>query len=565
MKQKILGFLVCLILFSSLIFSNYHFIPICHATSTWISPTGYSDPSLEWQNEQYAYDDNVDSYAITTHMVDPHTWAAELYLTVSSINCSKIRIYCNVSIFPSSTTVNISVYKGGTWTEVYSGPPNDYGWQEVSFTQGIVTQAEIEIYNGLDVKDYEGVIEFDFWRVETEPSTISITLATNPSGCNVSLDGGTWYSAPHTWTGLTSGNSHSIQAQSPYTITANQERYVWASWNDSGANPHSVSPTVNTTYTATMTHQWCQNASSSYGTPSNNGVWYNNGATASSSVTTPVSGGTGIRYANDHHTGTGSCPTGTGSSVSYTITSYSTVTFDQWVTQYYFSVTSTYDSPTGQGWYDSGTTTVYSSVTSPSSGHNCIGWTGTGSCPASGSTTNTGTFTINQYSTCIWLWSSPYGSGTVQILFPTHTYFGLPAYGTYITFNTQKTFSNSCRENNYWYFDGYGFQVQAANITITDYFQTATNILKFSITAPSETTSTTKIYVSNKGQPSTIIGATSSSYDIPTKILTMHVSHHSTANIELQWGITPPPPPPPPTPPTEMPSDILNFLHYLWG
>jgi len=160
--------------------------------------------------------------------------------------------------------------------------------------------------------------------------------------------------------------------------------------------------------------QYRQDVSSSYDSPTNNGVWYDAGATASSSVTSPVSGGAGIQYVCNHYTGTGSAPTGSGVSVSYTINAYSTVTFDQWTTQYYFTVSSTYDSATGQGWYNSGSS-VSSSVTRPVSGgtgiqYETTGWTGSGSLSSGGSSgsSTTGSFTITAVSSCTWNWKTQY-------------------------------------------------------------------------------------------------------------------------------------------------------------
>jgi hypothetical protein len=52
----------------------------------------------------------------------------------------------------------------------------------------------------------------------------------------------------------------------------------------------------------------------------------------------------------------------------------------------------------------------------------CAGWTGTGSAPANGSTTNTGSFNMTSDSTLVWLWTTNYwldtatnGSGTVSV------------------------------------------------------------------------------------------------------------------------------------------------------
>ena len=81
-------------------------------------------------------------------------------------------------------------------------------------------------------------------------------------------------------------------------------------------------------------------------------------------------------------------------------------------TQCYLTVTSPYGSPTPQsGWFDSGIV-ITSSVASPASGpmgirYICTGWTGTGSVPASGSTTEV-IFTLNEPSSVTWSWKTQY-------------------------------------------------------------------------------------------------------------------------------------------------------------
>jgi len=221
------------------------------------------------------------------------------------------------------------------------------------------------------------------------PPPITITLATTPlTSCNVRLDSGTWYSAPHDYTDITPSSSHSIEVQDPYIVTPSQEQYVWASWSDSGANPHNVAPATNTTYTATMTHQWYFLVSSTYDSPTGTG-WYNAGSSCSgSSVTTPVSGGAGIRYQTTGWTGTGSLSSGgtygATSTDSFTINAYSTCTWN-WITQYQPTITLTgttsslttsitartlngaSNTPSGlytswSDWCDSGTTLTFNDV-----------------------------------------------------------------------------------------------------------------------------------------------------------------------------------------------------------
>ena len=152
----------------------------------------------------------------------------------------------------------------------------------------------------------------------------------------VTVDGSA-VTTPYTTPWWDSGSSHTIAANSLVVITTNQEQYVYLSWSDSGAQSHSVSPTSVTTFTATFTHQWYFLVSSSYDSPTGTG-WYNAGSSCSgSTISRPVSGGTGIQYETTGWTGTGSLSSGgtagSSSTGSFTINAYSTCTWN-WKTQY---------------------------------------------------------------------------------------------------------------------------------------------------------------------------------------------------------------------------------------
>jgi hypothetical protein len=91
------------------------------------------------------------------------------------------------------------------------------------------------------------------------------------------------------------------------------------------------------------------------------------GANVACSVTSPVAGHSGTRYICTGWTGTGDVPvSGTGTSVSFTITQDSTITWN-WKVQHYIDITSAYGTPTGEGWYDEGSTANWS-VNSPVAG-----------------------------------------------------------------------------------------------------------------------------------------------------------------------------------------------------
>jgi hypothetical protein len=81
-------------------------------------------------------------------------------------------------------------------------------------------------------------------RVEIHPQESQVTLATNPSGLQVVLDG-TQGTTPLTRS-LIVGSTHTIYAPSP------QNNLVFGSWSDGGAQSHNiVAPADATTYTAT--------------------------------------------------------------------------------------------------------------------------------------------------------------------------------------------------------------------------------------------------------------------------------------------------------------------------
>ena len=98
-------------------------------------------------------------------------------------------------------------------------------------------------------------------------------------------------------------------------------------------------------------------------------------------------------------------------SESITVTMSGNVT-GNYKTQNYLTVASLYDSPIpSSGWFDSGTS-ITASVTSPTSGPSgtqyvCTGWSGSGSVPASG-TTSFMTFTVTQPSSISWNWKTLY-------------------------------------------------------------------------------------------------------------------------------------------------------------
>jgi glucose/arabinose dehydrogenase len=83
---------------------------------------------------------------------------------------------------------------------------------------------------------------------DVRPRTVQVTLASNPSGLGLTLDGQP-VTTPFTFTGVV-GIVRTLGAASTQSI--GNRTYDFRSWSDSGAQTHSFStPTATTTYTAT--------------------------------------------------------------------------------------------------------------------------------------------------------------------------------------------------------------------------------------------------------------------------------------------------------------------------
>ncbi len=83
--------------------------------------------------------------------------------------------------------------------------------------------------------------------------TIEITVRTVPAGRTFSVDGVT-YTSTQTFEWLPN-DAHVIATTSPQSGGAGI-RYTWSDWSDGGAISHTVTPTANTTYTATFDLQY---------------------------------------------------------------------------------------------------------------------------------------------------------------------------------------------------------------------------------------------------------------------------------------------------------------------
>ena len=143
--------------------------------------------------------------------------------------------------------------------------------------------------------------------------------------------------------------------------------------------------------TASWTTQYYLTVSSSYSSTSGSG-WYNSGTSAYASVSSgTVSGGTGTQYVFSSWSGNA---LGNNYAQSDAITMNSPLTATaNWQTQYYLTITSSYGSPSGAGWYNSGASASFS-VPIPASGgtgiqYVFVGYSGSGLGAYSGASSST--------------------------------------------------------------------------------------------------------------------------------------------------------------------------------
>jgi hypothetical protein len=191
-----------------------------------------------------------------------------------------------------------------------------------------------------------------------------------------------------------SGTSGSITMNGPKTITFNWKTQYQITFTSSGVGSDATGTVVTVN----------SNAKTQSQLPFTD--WYDSGATINYDFSATVSAGTGKQYVWTSTSGLGQ----TGRSGSFSVAGAGTVT-GTYKTQYYLTVSSAYDSPDPtSSWLDAGssvTASVSSPVTSGTTRYVCTGWTGTGSVPASGSSTPV-SFTINAPSSITWNWKTQY-------------------------------------------------------------------------------------------------------------------------------------------------------------
>lgn len=126
----------------------------------WVSPASHNDPDSAWDDEANAYDDDTGTYAQTA---SPLSKFLELSPS-ENIECSKVRF--NAKGFGTGNTIDLDIYYGGAWHDLYSGAYNDNEWIEKSFATQLVEKARVSFTAAIWAKAY--LYEFDFWETKID-------------------------------------------------------------------------------------------------------------------------------------------------------------------------------------------------------------------------------------------------------------------------------------------------------------------------------------------------------------------------------------------------------------
>jgi hypothetical protein len=200
----------------------------------------------------------------------------------------------------SAGTIYAKVVKDGATYSFFAS--QDAGATKTWHPVHSMTLSQPHQYVGLCDSYADGYTEFDYFWLNgsggTVP-TVSVTVATSPSGATFSVDGTSYTSSRiFSWT---PDSTHELSVTSPQQTSGAQ--YVFTSWSDGGAQTHTYTvPDSAATVTASFSAQFKLTAAVSpagSGSVSPDGEsWYDSGATVSVSAA-PDSGTIFIGWSGD--------------------------------------------------------------------------------------------------------------------------------------------------------------------------------------------------------------------------------------------------------------------------
>lgn len=127
--------------------------------ATWISPTSHSDPDNKWSFEEEAYDGDLATLA--SPFTPAGSWSGYLILLLNEVYINKIK-FSAIYQAAIQNSVDVDVYYGGAWHDVYEGAYAPLEWVEKDIPAGVqlVSKARIRFYNNDD--EPRGLVLYEF-------------------------------------------------------------------------------------------------------------------------------------------------------------------------------------------------------------------------------------------------------------------------------------------------------------------------------------------------------------------------------------------------------------------
>ncbi len=130
--------------------------------ATWVSPTSHIDPDNKWTGEEWCYDGNVLTQG--NSKAEAESWSSYLIFLVNEQYINKVKFYIYTIAPDRIDKIDVDVYYGGAWHDVYEGALAFEEWVEKNIPAGtkLVSKARVRLHNMKDYADWCYISEFMF-------------------------------------------------------------------------------------------------------------------------------------------------------------------------------------------------------------------------------------------------------------------------------------------------------------------------------------------------------------------------------------------------------------------